>query len=146
MCQGARFDPKVPHTGKALDSLRTDAEKQIAYMGRADAAVEQTHDTFTMFMISEINQHVHASLPCNPHKLEDLVRELRDLYFVYTDGLHGELLERKMLARRYDVPLREARHQTQSRETYGFGSYQEVLSKSLRYTPRKPGDDIGPLN
>ena len=52
---------------------------------------ERHGSSFTLFVVSQIRATVQTDLRMNIIELEELARELRDLYFVYTDGLHYQV-------------------------------------------------------
>ena len=88
----ALYDPKdqasVEAHEKSLEHFHSKEDAEYVHQQMKD--VEERRGTFTMFLVSNIRKEVQADLR-HGEDLSRLVRELRDLYFVYTDGLQHEI-------------------------------------------------------
>lgn len=125
-----------PHRDKQNEESRAQFDnmrgpEDMAFVKELMAEVEQDAGSFTMFVISKIRHDVQGDL--KKEKFDNLVRELRDLYFVYTDGLHNEVRGKEWahedLRYRYgpvDIELHSVKMDTSLK-------YITLNRKSLRY-------------
>ena len=74
-----------------FEELRTDAEKTANYIEDVLKKVEEKKQTFSAFIVTKIRDAVQPHLQPDGTELSNLVRELRDLYFLYSDCLHNEI-------------------------------------------------------
>jgi hypothetical protein len=85
------YDKANADSRQKFEAMRSAEEKQSSYLIDLMQRVEDKKQTFTLFIISEMRTKtiIDLALGKGQDASQDLVRELRDMYFVYTDGLHA---------------------------------------------------------
>ena len=142
-----------------FEQMRSEEERRCSYLTELMQRVEEEGKSFTLFVISQINKKAKADLPHKSKEVEqspllDLVRELRDLYFVYTDGLETAIKPKLQLDEMEQPPPEMQFHYKYGRvdlqlfavklDTPTVGQYQTIMHKSLRSDSE--GDGMaGPL-
>ena len=99
------YDKANADSRQKFEDMRSAEEKQSSYLIDLMQRVEETKQTFTLFIISEMRTKtiVDLALGKGQDASQDLVRELRDMYFVYTDGLHAAVKEKMRQSLDVDV-------------------------------------------
>ena len=97
------YNKQKAKTKELFESFRSDKEKECSYVPYAMQAAEEKHRPFSLFMVSQIHESVHEALKYEitdtdgvpgrggHESLQDMMRDLRDMYFVYTDGMKHEI-------------------------------------------------------
>ena len=144
------YDQKVKSTQDEFNDLRSETE-QLVCVKELMQEVEKKKRPFTMLLISDIKSPVHGPLKFDDDNLRDLIRDLRDMYFVYTDSLHhcihrtDDSPQENVNYRHgpLDLQVKVVRHQGGS-----SAQYDTIMHHSLRHgqrdAQRQPIKAIGP--
>eukprot|EP00900_Chrysochromulina_parva_P020407 jgi/Chrpa1/29/Chrysochromulina_OHIO_Genome00000072-RA len=99
------YDKANADSRQKFEAMRSAEEKQSSYLIDLMQRVEEKKQSFTLFIISEMREKtiIDLALGKGQDASQDLVRELRDMYFVYTDGLHAAVKEKMRQSLDVDV-------------------------------------------
>ena len=87
------LDQKDENTTKLFMDNRAECEveRSSQYLHDLMERVEKQKKSFTMLIITDIKSSVQEALGFQDESIPNLIRDLRDMYFVYIDGIDAEL-------------------------------------------------------